>query len=255
MEQVLNHIEKAGLYLKRSKYVFMAPSVVYLRHRIDSEALNPVAEKVKAVQDAPCPCNVTELKSYLGLLSYYGIFLPNLSTTLTPLYLLLQSSARWHWKYLQEVAFEASKRMLTSSKVLVHLDFSKELLLSCDASPYGIGAVLSHKFPDETEKPIEFVSCTLSPAEQSYSQMEEGLVCVFGVKRFHSYLYGHPLTLVTNHRPLLSLFNEQCAVPPQASARIQCWALTLAMYEYKISYKCTTAHSNADAMSRLTLKG
>ena len=76
---------------------------------------------------------------------------------------------------------------------------------------------------------------------------------MFGVKRFHSYLYGHPFTLISDHKPLLSLFNEVKAVPPQASARIQRWALTLATYAYTMAYRQSSDHGNADAMSRLPL--
>ena len=76
---------------------------------------------------------------------------------------------------------------------------------------------------------------------------------MFGVKCFHSYLYGHHFSLLTDHKPLLSLFNECRAVPPQASARIQRWALILAMYEYSLKFKSTKQHGNGDAMSRLPL--
>ena len=255
LEKVLSRILQAGLRLKRNKCSFMEPSVVYLGHKIDCEGLYPVADKVKAVHEAPPPRNISELKSYLGLLSYYSKFLPNLSTALAPLYLLLRKTSSWQWGTRQQRAFEASKKMLTSTNVLVHFDPKEELVLSCDASRYGIGAVLSHKFEDGSEKPVGFVSRSLSSAEKNYSQMEkEGLACVFGVKRFHAYVYGHHFTLVTDHKPLLSLFNEQKAVPSHASARIQRWALTLAMYEYKIKYRCTADHSNADAMSRLPLQ-
>ena len=75
---------------------------------------------------------------------------------------------------------------------------------------------------------------------------------MFGVK-FHSYLYGRPFTLITDHKPLLTLFNESRVVPPQASGRIQRWALTLAAYEYTLSWRPTQQHENADAMSCLPL--
>jgi len=108
---------------------------------------------------------------------------------------------------------------------------------------------------DGTEKPIAFVSRTLTDSEQRYAQIEgEGLACVFGVTKFHVYLYGHHFTLITDHKPLASLFSKHQAVPTQASARIQYWALTLACYEYTLEARPTNKHGNTDAMSRLPLK-
>ena len=177
----------------------MAPSVVYLGHRIDAQGLHPLVEKVKAIQEAPKPNNVSELKAYLGRLNYYSKFLPNLSNTLAPLYSLLRASTRWHWTAKQEEAFKASKCLLTSSQVLVHFDPKLDIVLSYNASAYGIGAVLSHRMADGSEKSVGFVSRTLSAVEKNYSQIEkEGLAYVFSVKRFHSYLYGHSFTLITN---------------------------------------------------------
>ena len=106
--------------------------------------------------------------------------------------------------------------------------------------------------PDRTEKPIAFASRTLTNPEQKYAQIErEG---VFGIKKFHAYLYGCHFTLITDHKPLLTLFGESRAVPTQASSRIQCWALTLASYEYSLAARPTTQHGNADAMNHLPLK-
>ena len=112
------------------------------------------------------------------------------------------------------------------------------------------GQVLSHKMPDGSDRPIGFASRTLSSAEKGYAQLEkEGLSCVFGVKKFHTYLYGRSFTLITDHKPLLGLLKEQQAILAYASARIQRWALTLASYEYKLQFRKSTAHSNADALS------
>ena len=254
LDKVLGRLEDAGLRLKRNKCVFMAESVNYLGHRIDQEGLHPTEEKLEAVRDAPKPRNVTELRSYLGLLTYYSKFLPNLASTINPLYRLLLKSSPWHWGNREQKAFEASKQLLLSSQLLAHYDPQHALVLACDASPYGLGAVLSHRYPYGSERPIGYASRTLTGAEKNYSQIEkEGLACVFGVKHFHCYLYGRTFTLITDHQPLLSLFSASRAVPAQASGRIQRWALTLAMYEYTIVHRKSSQHVNADALSRLPL--
>ena len=252
--EVLKRLEGAGLRLRRDKCTFMAASVTYLGYRIDHQGLHPVPEKVKAVHSAPEPRNVTELKAYLGLLAYYSRFLPQVASVLNPLYTLLRKGEPWEWKGPQRQAFLASKRLLTTSSVLAHYDPRLPLVLACDASAYGIGAVLSHRLADGTEKPVAFTSRTLSQSERRYSQIEkEGLACVFGVKHFHMYLYGRHFYLQTDHKPLTALFGESRAVPHQASGRIQRWAWILAAYEYTLQFRPTEKHGNADAMSRLPL--
>ena len=254
LELVLKRMEEAGLLLKKEKCSFMASSVTYLGHVIDADGLHPIVEKVDAIKEAPSPKNLTQLKSYLGLLTCYNRFLPNLSTVLFPLYRLLRKKNLWTWTTKEETAFKASKELLMSSNLLVHFDPSLELILACDASPYGIGAVITHRMPDGSEKPIGFVSRTLTPAEKNYSQLEqEGLACVFGIKKFHSYLFGRSFSIYTDNLPLKSLFSEKQAVPVQASGRILRWALTLASYEYKILFRPTHKHGNADALRSTTM--
>ena len=118
--------------------------------------------------------------------------------------------------------------MLISDRLLAHYDPSLELILTCDAPPYGVGAVLSHHYSNEEEKPIAFASRSLGAAEKKYSQLEkEGLAIVFGVKKFHQYLYGRRFTILSDHKPLQHIFKETSAIPPLPSARIQRWALLL----------------------------
>ena len=102
LQSVLQRLESAGLKLKRDKCKFLTSSITYLGHRIDSEGLHPLQDKIKAILNAPSPTSVTELKSFLGLLSYYGKFIPNLASTLHPLYELLKKSVKWLWNDEEE---------------------------------------------------------------------------------------------------------------------------------------------------------
>ena len=254
LDEVLQRLGNAGLHLKREKCSLMLPEVQYLGHKISAKGLEPTDEKIKAIREAPAPQNVTQLRSFLGAINYYCKFLPNLANNLSPLYKLLQHQSKWTWGPEQIKAFELAKQHLASPPLLVHFDPEKPLVLSCDASPYGVGAVLSHSI-DGGEQPIAFASRTLSTAEHNYSQLDkEALSIVFGVKRFHEYLVGHKFTIISDHKPLQYLFNEKKSIPQMASPRVQRWALTLSGYEYDIVYKPGKQHCNADMLSRLPLE-
>ncbi len=254
LEAVLSRLQTAGVRLKKPKCVFMATEVEYLGHRITSEGLHPAPDKIKAISEAPKPQNVSQLKSFLGLVSYYSKFLPSMATTLAPLYSLLQKNKRWQWGQEQQCAFETAKSRLQSDSLLVHFDTNKEVTLACDASPYGLGAVISHRTEDGAERPIAFASRTLAPAEKNYSQLEkEALAIVYGVKKFHNYLCGRHFFIHSDHQPLRHLFDASKGVPPVAAARILRWSLTLSAYEYTILYRPGKELGHADALSRLPL--
>ena len=129
LEQVMDHLETSGLQVRKEKCIFMAPLVVYLGHKIDAEGLHPLADKIKAIVSAPTPQNIQELKSYLGLLSYYSKFMPNVATVLPPLYKLLRKNMYWHWSWKEEEAFKISKDLLTSSDVLIHYNPRYQLVM------------------------------------------------------------------------------------------------------------------------------
>ena len=173
---------------------------------------------------------------------------------LAPLYARLCLDTPWLWSKKREEVFQAAKKLLTSINVLVHFDPDLPLLLACDVPSYRIRAVLLYRMQNGSEHPIAFVLCSLTEVERKYSQIKrEALTCVFGVTRFHNYMFGKCFKLQTDHNILLSPFNEHKGVPSQASGRIQRWDLTLAMYEYVISFKPTASHGNTDMMNRLSL--
>ena len=208
-----------------------------------------------AIDKAPAPTNVQELRSFLGLLNYYGKFMPNLATVLHPLKALLQMDRKWAWSKECDKAFQCAKEQLTSGQVLTHYDPTLPINLAADASAYGVGTVISHVFPDGSEQPIAFASRTLPSSERNYAQLEkEALSLVLGVKKFHQYLYRRKFTLITDHQPLTTILGLKKGIPSLVAARLQRWAIILLAYDYVIKYKnATHTNNNADGLSRLPL--
>ena len=251
---VFERLESYGLKTNLEKCEFFRDRISYCGHEIDAQGLHKSPEKLRAVKETRRPENVTEVRAYLGLVNYYHRFLEHLSTVAAPLHELLHDNKVWKWTPQCETAFQKIKEMICSDKVLCHFDPSLPLNVACDASPFGIGCVLSHMFPDNTERPIAFASRTLNKAETGYSQIDkEALSLYWGVRKFSTYLYGHKFTLVTAHKPLLGIFNPSKALPAMTAARLQRYAVFLSSHQYDIEYKSTKKHLNADALSRLPL--
>ena len=254
LKNVFHRLREHGVRVKRNKCTFMKDSVQYLGHRIDAQGLHATDDKIKAIAEAPIPKNVQELRSFLGLLNYYGRFIANLSSLIHPLNELLCRDTPWKWTKECSRAFKAAKTKIVDSNVLVHYDPNLPIRLAGDASAYGIGAVISHVMTDGAEQPIAFASHTLLPSERNYSQVEkEALSLVFGITKFHTYLYGRKFVLVTDHKPLTTILGEKKGIPPMAAARLQRWAIKLSAYTYEIEFRRTQEHSNADCLSRLPI--
>jgi len=252
LETVLKRLQDNGLRVNREKCSFLQDSIIYLGHRIDKDGLHPTEDKVHAVKKAPAPKDVSELRSFLGLVNYYQKFLPDLASTLHPLHRLLNKGVAYEWSEQCETAFAKVKNMLSTDRVLVAYDTNLPLTLACDASAYGLGAVLSHVSPNGEERPIAFASRTLTDSEKNYAQVErEALSLIFGVTKFHIYIYGRKFTLVTDHQSLTTILGPKTNIPPIAAMRMQRWAAILAAYTYDIKYRRSGDHGNADAMSRL----
>ena len=180
-------------------------------------------EKVRAITDAPAPSNVSELRSYLGMLQYYARFLPNPSSELSPLHDLLKDKTPWLWTNKCQAAFLRTKQLLTSARVPTHYDVNLPICLECDASSAGLGTVISHEMLDGMHRAVMYASRTLSKSERNYAQIEkEAMALVFGVKKFHDFLYAHPFTLVTDHKPLLTSTNCNSGLLKNTRTQICC---------------------------------
>ena len=127
LEMVLQRLANSGLRLKLAKCTFLQKEISYLGHTINSQGLAPDKKKVMAIQAAPEPKNVTELRSFLGMITYYGRFLLKLASRLAPLCQLLPQNVRWQWKDEHKEAFRRVKKALQSSQVMIHFDPRKSL--------------------------------------------------------------------------------------------------------------------------------
>ncbi|KFD69399.1 hypothetical protein M514_18271 [Trichuris suis] len=207
---------------------------------------------MEAIYNAPIPRNKREVQAFLGLLNFYNSFLKDKATVAEPLHRLLDKGAKWCWTKRHDRSFTAVKRLLTSKSVLVPFDTTRPTILTCDASPYGVGAVLSQIQENRKEVTIAFACRTLRQTERNYAQIDrEALASISGVKKFHHFLYGRHFTLVTDHKPLLDLFSPSKVTPDIISRRMLRWSIMLNAYSYKLVHKPGIRLGNADALSRL----
>ena len=254
LELILKRCEENGLRLNVNKCQFFQPSVEYCGHVVSARGIHKTDGKINAITNAPKPENASQLRSFLGLVNYYQKFLADPATTLHPLNNLLRKQTPWQWTAVCQQAFDKIRRQITSDVVLAHFDPTLPIRLATDASPYGVGAVLSHTMPDKTERPIAFASCSLSQTERKYAQIDkEALAIVWGVKKFFTYLFGREFTLLTDHAPLTSILNPAKGLPKLSTARLQRYAMFLSGFQYVIQYRESLAHANAGCLSRLPL--
>lgn len=193
------------------------------------------------------------MRAFCGLVNFYGRFIRNIADILSPLYKLLQKNAQFKWNSRCAEAVDKVKRLIASDCVLCHFDPSLPIVLACDASNNGVGAVLSHRFKNGVTRPIAFASRTLAKAEQNYSTIhKEALAIIFGVKRFYQYLAGCKFTLQTDHKPLIAIFRPSNGLPVMAAGRIQRWAEFLTNFDYEIEH-VKSSENVSDAWSRLPI--
>ena len=227
---MLQRAKEDNIRFKKPKCKFL-DSVEFLGHIIDKDGIYATPEKVNAVVNAPQPKDVSELRAFLGLLNYYGKFLPNLAGKLHPLNSLLKKQDRWVWSDACEKAFVGAKQALVSAEVLVHYNPELPILVAADASSYSIGAVLSHILPDGSEHPISFASRTLSASEKNYSQRK--------------------FSLVTDHKPLLAILGSKKGIPPLAAAHMQRWSFLLQQIAEILQQKSLISKTTVDLNTKL----
>ncbi|XP_054275642.1 uncharacterized protein K02A2.6-like [Macrosteles quadrilineatus] len=253
LRMCLRRLTEYDLHLNRKKCTFFETKIEYLGHLIEQNKISKSPEKIKAVMEMSRPHNADEVRRFLGMITYYSRFIPNLSTLSCPLRELLKKKHRFQWTTECESSFQKLKQEICSDRVLIPYDPKLPVVLSCDASPVGIAGILSH-IVNGHERPIAYTSRSLTPAEQNYNQLDrEALAIIFSVGKFHNYLYGSQFTLVTDNKPLSRIFSHDHSLPKMTTARLLRYASFLSGFNYKLKNKSGDENENADCLSRAPL--
>ncbi|GBL83266.1 Retrovirus-related Pol polyprotein from transposon 297, partial [Araneus ventricosus] len=243
--KVFQRLQNANLKLSPKKCRFFQKEVTYLGHVISAEGVKTDPGKIKAVVDWPRPETIHDLRSFLGLCTYYRRFVKNFSTIARPLHKLTETKSNFNWTEECEKSFNSLKQALTSSPILTYPRTDKDFILDTDASNEGIGAVLSQNIGNE-EHVIAYFSKSLGKPERNYCvTRKELLAIVKSIEHLHHYLYGQKFLLRTDHASLRWLLNFK-----EPEGQIARWIQRLQKYDFEIQHRKGTSHGNADALSR-----
>ncbi|XP_028418157.1 uncharacterized protein LOC114543323 [Dendronephthya gigantea] len=213
LADTFQRLREKGLTLNGSKCVYNKQNLAFFGYVFSAKGMSADPKKIAAICDATPPTNPSEVRSFLGLTGFCSRFIPNYATLTEPLKHLTRKGVRWNWGVQQNKSFLALKECLTSNRTMAYFDPSKRTIATFDASPFGLGAVLTQVDADGQERSVAYASRTLSDVERRYSQTErEALAIVWGCERFHLYLYGSQFEIVTDHKPLETIFNNPILV-------------------------------------------
>ena len=246
LQQVFDRLRKHKLRLKKKKCKFFCKEMKYLGYIINESGILPDPEKVKILKTLPSPKTVRDVRSVLGMCSYYRRFIKWYSEIALPLTNLTKKSCKFVWTQECEQAFRKLIDLLSNSPVLAHPRTDLPFVLYTDASKTCVGAVLAQVFP-EGERPIHFLSHKLSDTQRKWPPVQsEAYAIYYAVQKFRPYLYGAKVIVRTDHRPLTTLFTAELQNPT-----IQKWAVYLGEYNITVEHIAGKDNVCSDYLSRI----
>ena len=240
LEHILAKLDTEKLYAKLSKCSFGLKSVKFLGHVISAKGISPDPSKVQLVQDWPPPRNVADLRSFVGLASYFRKFIILFASITACLTRLFRKGIAWAWTLACQTAFDTVKTLLTIAPVLKLPDYEHEFTVVVDASGFGIGAVLL-----QDERSVALDGRELTDTEFKWlTSKQEMLAVVHHLNKWRCYLEGRHFVVVTDHEPNTWFHGQQKLNPRQNR-----WYEFLAGHDFTWQYR--PGRSNmADPLSR-----
>ena len=245
LEAVFKRLLHVGLKLSPKKCNLFQRQVKYLGHVVSHDGVTADPEKTRAVEEWPVPRDQHQLRSFLGLCSYYRRFVRDFALIAAPLHHLTKKAQRFNWTDECQQAFDTLKQHLIAAPILAYPNASDSFVLDTDASNCSIGGVLS-QVHDGQEHVIAYFSRSLNSAERNYCVTRRELLSIVdSIKHFHHYLYGKHFVMRSDHAALQWL--RRLKEPEGQLAR---WIARIDQYDYEIQYRPGRVHNNADALSR-----
>ena len=245
LTMVFDRLKAADLKVNGTKTHLFQHRVSFLGHVVSEAGIEPDPEKIEAVRTWPRPSNLTELRSFVGLASYYRDHIRSFASIARPLHILTRKGARFEWAEEQEMAFSQLKDLLTSAPVLAAPMDSGTFILDADASNGALGIVLQQE-QDGKERVIAYASRSLDNAERSYcTTRKELLAVIFGLKKYRQFLLARSFVIRTDHSALTQLLRT-----PEPLAQQARWIDLLAEFNFEIRHRPGLVHGNSDALSR-----
>ncbi|GBG76598.1 hypothetical protein CBR_g22477 [Chara braunii] len=247
IEWTLGALRDAGFKIALEKNDFFLSEISFLGYVVTRGGLRPDSRNVAAVKEAPVPTSLTQVRSFLGLASYYRRFIKGFAAIARPLMNLLWKDQPLSCDTECQQAFATLKDALAMAPILIRPDPLKQFILITDWQPEAISAILARKGNDGCEHVIEYASRTV-PDERRNDSAPQGecYAVVWGIQHFHPYLYGQKLRLVTDHEPLLALKKLT-----NYTGMIGRWAVRLQEYDFDIVHRKKERHGNEDGLTRL----
>ena len=245
LHNVMEQTRKANLCLNYDKLIVKKPAVKFFGNVFSAEGVRADPDKIKAITALRAPRTKSEVKSFLGMVNYLQKFLPRLSEHTKVLRSLERKGVHFVWDAEHQESFDRIKSMLSEDMILAYYDRKQPVTLQCDYSENGLGVALV-----QNERPVLFASKALVGSELNYSPIEgEMLGAVYGIKKFHNYLYGRKFTIECDHKPLQDIKKKNLNLaPPRLRGMLQ----SVSDYDYTIRYRPGKEMVLPDALSRLS---